>query len=102
MKFATKVLMIFAFAVLLPSLVFAQYTRTDLVSDLGVNGTVADPNLVNGWGLTSLPGSPWWVSDNGTGVSTLYGINNSAQGVSASSQGLVVTVPSANGGPGSP
>ena len=52
--------MIFAFAFLLPSLVFAQYTRTDLVSDLGVSGTVADPNLVNGWGLTSLPGSPWW------------------------------------------
>ena len=47
MKFATKVFKIFALAVLLPSLAFAQYTRTDLVTNLGVNGTVADPNLVN-------------------------------------------------------
>lgn len=52
MKFATKVLMNFALAVLLPSLVFAQYARTDL-TNLGVSSTVADPNLVNGWGLTS-------------------------------------------------
>jgi uncharacterized protein (TIGR03118 family) len=102
MKFATKVLMIFAVAVLLPSLALAQYIRTDLITDSGVGGTVADPNLINGWGLTSLPGSPWWVSDNGTGLSTLYAINNSAQGVAASRQGLVVTIPSASGGQGSP
>jgi uncharacterized protein (TIGR03118 family) len=102
MKFASKVSRIFALAVLLPSLALAQYTRTDLVTNLGVNGTVVDSNLVNGWGLTSLPGSPWWVSDNGTGLSTLYAINNSAQGVAASRQGLVVTIPSASGGQGSP
>src|ERR1700675_141768 len=102
MKFATKVLMLFAFAVLLPSLAFAAYTRTDLVTNVAVNGAGADSNLGNGWGLTSLPGSPWWVSDNATGLSTLYAINNSSQGVSASPQGLVVTIPSANGGQGSP
>jgi uncharacterized protein (TIGR03118 family) len=87
---------------LLPAPTFAQYTRTDLVTDTGVGGTVADPHLVNGWGLTALPGSPWWVSDNVTGVSTLYSITNSAQGVSASRQGLVVTILGANGGQGSP
>jgi uncharacterized protein (TIGR03118 family) len=102
MKFAAKVFMIFALAVLVPSQAFAQYTRTDLVTNLGVSGTEVDPNLVNGWGLTSLPGSPWWVSDNSTGLSTLYAINNSAQGIAASRQGLVVTIPSANGGQGSP
>src|SRR5262249_29722735 len=31
-----------------------------------------DPNLVNPWGITHSPTSPFWVSDNGTGVSTLY------------------------------
>jgi uncharacterized protein (TIGR03118 family) len=102
MKFATKVFMIFALAALIPSLAFAQYTRTDLVTNLGVNGTATDSSLVNGWGLTALPGSPWWISDNGTGLSTLYAINNSPQGVSASPQGLVVTIPSASGGQGSP
>src|SRR5229473_7932389 len=87
---------------LLPTLTFAQYTRTDLVTDSGVGGTVADPNLVNGWGLVALPGSPWWVSDNVTGLSTLYSITNSAQSVSASRLGLVVTIPAAKGGQGSP
>jgi uncharacterized protein (TIGR03118 family) len=87
---------------LLPALTFAQYTRTDLVSDSGVRGTVPDSHLVNGWGLTALPGSPWWVSDNVTGVSTLYSITNSAQGASASPVGLVVTIPAANDGQGSP
>ncbi len=102
MKFATRLVSMLAWAVLLPSLGFAQYTRTDLVTDLGVSGTVADPNLVNGWGLVALPGSPWWVSDNVTGLSTLYSITNSAQSVSASRLGLVVTIPAAKGGQGSP
>jgi uncharacterized protein (TIGR03118 family) len=88
---------------LFPALTFAQYTRTELVADTGVGGTVADSHLVNGWGLTALPGSPWWVSDNVTGFSTLYAIKNSPQGVSASLVPLVVTIsPSANGGTGSP
>lgn len=105
-----KLLSVFVFSFfLLPSLTFAQYTRTDLVTNTGVSDTVPavptvpDPHLVNGWGLTALPGSPWWVSDNVTGFSTLYAIGNSPQGVSASSVPLVVTIsPSANGGTGSP
>ncbi len=52
---------------LLPTLTLAQYARTDLVTDSGGGRSVADPHLVNGWGLTALPGSPWWVSDNVTG-----------------------------------
>ena len=31
-----------------------------------------DPNLVNAWGLTAGPTTPWWVADNGTDRSTLY------------------------------
>src|SRR3954452_25002505 len=42
------------------------YTVTDLQS------TATDSTLVNGWGLTALQGSPWWVADNGTNASTLY------------------------------
>jgi uncharacterized protein (TIGR03118 family) len=45
-----------------------------------------DPNLVNPWGMSRSSTSPWWASDNGTGLSTLY----NAAGVA---QGLVVTVP---------
>ncbi len=49
-----------------------SYTVTNLVSDVPGLGAHVDPNLVNAWGLTSLPTSPWWVADNGTNVSTLY------------------------------
>ena len=31
-----------------------------------------DSSLVNGWGIVSGPTTPWWVSDNGTDLSTLY------------------------------
>jgi uncharacterized protein (TIGR03118 family) len=49
-----------------------QYTVTNLVSDLSGTAAVTDPNLVNPWGLSRSSGSPWWVADNGTGLSTLY------------------------------
>lgn len=32
----------------------------------------SDADIINPWGLTSSPTSPWWVADNGTGLSTLY------------------------------
>ena len=31
-----------------------------------------DPLIVNAWGLVHTPGSPFWISDNGSGWSTLY------------------------------
>src|SRR3989475_11612030 len=49
-----------------------SYTVTNLVSDVPGLAAHVDPDLVNAWGLTSLPTSPWWVADNGTNVSTLY------------------------------
>jgi uncharacterized protein (TIGR03118 family) len=52
--------------------VFGQYKRTDLVSNQAGAASTQDPHLVNGWGLVALPTSPFWVSDNGTGFSTLY------------------------------
>jgi len=57
---------------LFPTNALAQYTVTDLVSNQAGVALVQDPDLVNGWGLTRSPTSPFWVSDNGTGKSTLY------------------------------
>jgi uncharacterized protein (TIGR03118 family) len=51
------------------------YTVTKLVSDVSGRATNTDSNLVNAWGLTSTAGSPWWVSDNGADVSTVYRAN---------------------------
>src|ERR687888_261699 len=51
------------------------YVVHNLVSDGTIAADHTDSHLVNAWGLTSLPGSPWWVADNETSVSTLYGAN---------------------------
>src|SRR5271154_3255741 len=66
-----------------------HYTQTNLVSDIPGAAPITDPNLVNPWGLSRSSVSPWWVADNGPGLSTLY---NGAGAV----QGLVVTIPPAD------
>src|SRR3954447_23516219 len=48
------------------------YTVNPLVSDGGVTASSTDAALVNGWGLSAGPTTPWWASDNGTNLSTLY------------------------------
>lgn len=70
----------------------AAYVETDLVSNVPGRAAQLDPDLVNPWGLSASPTSPWWVSDNGTGLSTLY----NGSGVK---QGLVVTIPPSPGSP---
>jgi uncharacterized protein (TIGR03118 family) len=64
------------------------YVQHNLVSDGSIPADHVDGNLVNAWGLTSLPGSPWWVADNGTDVSTLYTADGTPRP-------LVVSVPNA-------
>jgi uncharacterized protein (TIGR03118 family) len=66
-----------------------NYLQTNLVSDLPGVAAFTDPNLVNPWGLASSPTSPIWVSNNGSGVATLY----NGGGVP---QSLVVTIPPAS------
>lgn len=50
----------------------AAYVQTNLVSDLTATAKSVDPMLVNPWGITFFPGSPFWINDNGSGVATLY------------------------------
>jgi uncharacterized protein (TIGR03118 family) len=38
-------------------------------------GKITDSNLVNPWGVSFRGTTPFWVSDNGTGVSTLYSVD---------------------------
>ena len=49
-----------------------RYTQTNIVSDIPNKAITTDPNLKNAWGIAFGPGSPIWVADNGTGLSTLY------------------------------
>jgi uncharacterized protein (TIGR03118 family) len=67
------------------------YNAYSLVSDDAavVKAPLADVSLVNGWGLSAGPTTPWWTSNNKTNTSTLY----SGAGVKSA---LTVSVP---GGP---
>jgi len=76
-----------------------SYTVTNIVTNS------QDKYLINPWGLSRPASSAakeneWWVSDQVTGVSTLYYANQTG---SASLAPLVITIPSASGtGTGSP
>ena len=67
-----------------------SYSVTDLVSDIPGLTVNQDQNLVNGWGIVSGPTTPIWVSDNGSGKSTVYDGTGALK--------LTVTVPAATGG----
>lgn len=75
---------------LLQSTALAQYKVTNLTSNQAGKAPNMDGHLRNAWGLARGATSPWWVSDNMTGFSTLY----NGQGVP---QALVVTIPAAPG-----
>jgi uncharacterized protein (TIGR03118 family) len=60
--------------------------QTNLVSDIPGLAVTTDPNLINPWGISNSPTSPYWISDQGVGKSTLY---NGAGTPTA----LVVTIP---------
>ena len=78
MRFGRGLLRSFVFPgfilIAIPALTYAQhYQQTNLVSDLATeNAVTVDPNLKNPWGITRSSGSPWWVSNNNSGTSTLY------------------------------
>jgi uncharacterized protein (TIGR03118 family) len=79
-----------------PALAQAQYQLTNLISNqVDSHATTIDPLLANPWGLARSAGSPWWLSDNDTGWSTLY----SAAGAE---EALKVLIPTAGNGPVEP
>ena len=67
-----------------------HYRQTNLVSDIPGLAQITDQNLVNSWGIAHPPTGPWWVADNGMGVSTLY--NGTGVPFPVGSP-LVVTIP---------
>src|SRR5713101_7908036 len=86
------------FLAVTPSLTWAAHiVQHNLVSDLP-GADHQDPLLVNPWGIVHGPTSPWWVSDNGTGVSTLY----TADGASVAMLPMVNIPGPGNTGSGTP
>ncbi|HET6249316.1 MAG TPA: TIGR03118 family protein [Tepidisphaeraceae bacterium] len=70
------------------------FATTPLTSD-GAAAAHVDANLVNPWGVAFAPGGEFWISDNGTGKSTLY------DGTGAALP-LVVTIPGVGGSTSAP
>jgi uncharacterized protein (TIGR03118 family) len=83
-------------ALIIPSGLWAQqagYSQTNLVSNTAGIATTTDPQLLNPWGISVLPGQDFWIADNNSGVSTLYDQNG------AKDTGLIVTIPGASSNP---
>src|SRR5207248_9144960 len=66
--------------------------QTNLVADLPGVAAVTDPNLVNPWGISESATSPFWISDNNAGVSTLYNAPGQ-DGAPIAINPLVVSIP---------
>jgi uncharacterized protein (TIGR03118 family) len=80
------------------------YLQTNLVSDIPGLAQVTDPNLVNPWGVSFSPTSPFWVSNQGTGTSSLYSINGAVIGepTPPGASGNFVNIPTTASGPQGP
>ena len=75
-----------------------DFSIVNEVSDqFAIGSHPADVLLVNAWGLSAAPaGGPLWVSNNGSGTSTLYNFTT------FNKIPLNVTIPGAGGGQGNP
>jgi len=68
-----------------------NFVQHNLVADTSGVADKTDPNLVGGWGMSSSPTSPLWVSNVAGGTATVYQSDGTVVA-------LVVTIPpSANG-----
>jgi uncharacterized protein (TIGR03118 family) len=68
------------------------YVQHNLVSDIPGMADVTDASLVDPWGMSFSAASPFWISDAGTSVSTLY------NGAGAKTP-LSVSIPAGSKGP---
>jgi hypothetical protein len=84
-------------ASVVPATAQVKVDRTNLVSDIPGLAKLTDPALVNAWGISFGTTSPFWISDNGTGLATLYSVPDSGP-PSVSKLGLTVTIPPTAGG----
>lgn len=73
-----------------------SYRVVNLVSNVAGVAAQTDPGMVDPWGFSN-PGTPFWLSDHASGLSTVYaatGVPNAA---------VIVTIPAAGGsGTGKP
>jgi uncharacterized protein (TIGR03118 family) len=72
LRFGIGVSGILALSLSPASLFASSYGQIDLVSNVPGLAAITDPNLVDPWGVAFTAASPFWISDNVTGLATLY------------------------------
>src|SRR5882762_4499886 len=55
----------------------ADFVQVNLVSDIPGLATITDPQLVNPWGVSHSPTSPFWTSNQAQNSATLYAVTGS-------------------------
>jgi uncharacterized protein (TIGR03118 family) len=75
----------------------SRYVVTPLISnDTSIHPAAhEDSTLLNPWGIAFFPGGPFWINDNGSGISALY--NGDGSGFGGADPALAVTIPTPNG-----
>ena len=75
------VCMVVVLGIVAPAQAGSTFSVTNLITNnQAVNpAQITDPNLVNPWGVSFSATSPLWVSNEGTGVASLYKITTSDQ-----------------------
>lgn len=87
MRVATGLALGFALLMSTSALAATSFTVNPLISDQAGKAPNVDPQLKNPWGISQFPNGNLWVSDNHTGVSTIY------DPVTGVKNALVVTTP---------
>src|SRR6516164_8941562 len=81
----------------------AKLVQTNLVSDIPGLATITDPALKNPWGVSHSSMSPFWVSNQGTNTTTLYGVTDETTVTKVPINGTgIVNIPTTPAGPQGP
>ena len=71
-----------------------KFIQNNLISDGALPARMTDPNLLNPWGVSFSPTSPFWISENGAGVASIDSLQNGAVTLDVRAP---VTIPSPTG-----
>ena len=80
------------------------FVQTNLVSDIPGLAAITDPSLVNPWGSSQLPTSPFWISNQGTNTANLFAVTPTLMKVTAVSPSTDgnIAIPTTGSGPQGP
>jgi uncharacterized protein (TIGR03118 family) len=98
-RMARAALAAVALQLAVPGVATAQnYFQRNLVSDIAGLAELTDPALRNPWGMSFSRTSPFWISDQGANLSTLYTVSD----IGVTKVPLQVSIPAIAGGPQGP